>query len=80
NARHPNNWATVTSKDWSLNVGGDEKDTPELFNLKDDPEQVKNVYEENKNIGLEMGKGFIDFLKSVGTDPKKVELIEGKMK
>jgi hypothetical protein len=76
--RYPNFWTMVIGNGWCMNVGGEEDDLPELFDLSEDPGQQVNVYEQNTEIAQEMGKAYVAFLESVGTDPGKVALMAKK--
>ena len=43
---------------------------PELYNIKDDPKQSKNLYFERKDIVKEMTNNLMDFLESLGVGEK----------
>ncbi len=74
----PNFWTMVTGKGWCMNTGGSADDAPELFNLKADPGQRKDVYKQNRSIARKMGLAYVEFLESCGAAPEKLELVARK--
>ena len=74
----PTFWTMVTGRGWCLNVGGSAGDKPELFHLKTDPGQTKNVYRQNKKVAETMGRAYLRFLESAKTDPAKIALMSAK--
>ncbi|MEW6357348.1 MAG: sulfatase-like hydrolase/transferase [Planctomycetota bacterium] len=75
-AEEPNFWTTITTKGWSMNVGGYQSDDPELFDRKKDPGQKRNIVKSNKQTAGRMLKDYITFLESVDTDADKVAFYE----
>ena len=63
--------ATVTTKDWTL-LYDIEPGGSELYNLKSDPKQEKNVISQNTDVARELHKLFADYLR--GSELSKVKL------
>jgi arylsulfatase A-like enzyme len=57
---------TVTTHDWTLILGGPDE-TPELYDLKNDPREQVNVWESNVETGLDLMRRAISFLERQGT-------------
>jgi len=64
--------STVVDGEWALIVGAGDL-VPELYHLKSDPQQQKNVFEQNRPIAQRLHKSYIEFLESVGTNPDFIE-------
>jgi len=77
--QEPNFWTMVTGRGWCMNTGGDSDEEPELFNLRVDPAQKKNVYRQNKEVAQAMGRAYLRFLESVETAPEKLEIVAKKL-
>lgn len=57
-------WRTMIVGDWKIiYIPHPEKEIFELYNLKDDPKEEKNIIKEEKEIASEMKKKILDFLK-----------------
>ena len=76
----PNYWTTITGKGWTLSLGGAAKEKPLLFNLRKDPGQETNVFEDHKDVVREMGRNYLEFLGQCGAAPGKIALFEKKLK
>ena len=62
---------TITTEKWSMIYA--DNDTPvKLYNILEDPKQLKNVFEENKKIAVELHKKYYELLEKVGTDKGKL--------
>ncbi len=57
---------TVTTRDRSLILGGPD-DEPELYDLKADPDEQRNVWRERGGEGATLATDAISFLESLGT-------------
>ena len=64
--------ATVTTEEWTL-LFDTEPGGSELYNLKDDPKQEKNVINQHTDVARELHGLFIRYLKDVGLSPVKLE-------
>lgn len=60
---------TVSTRDWSLIMGGP-AEAPELYDLKKDPQESTNVWTENVADGAGLFQSAIEFLRSAGTAEK----------
>jgi len=74
---------TVTSKEWALLAvrsdvsGTDElgrKIEPELYHLKTDPTQTKNLYQEKHEVAERLHSKMIKFLESIGASEEILKL------
>ncbi len=74
---------TVTSKEWALLAvrsdvsGTDElgrKIEPELYHLKTDPTQTKNLYQEKHEVAERLHSKMIEFLESIGASEEILKL------
>ena len=74
----PTFWTTATGGGWSMNVGGHAEEKPELFNLREDPAQERNVYRKHRDVARKMGRAYVQFLQSVGCESGKVALMAKK--
>ena len=72
-AHENTNWTTVRTASWCLYVGGRAKDKPQLFDLRKDPGEKKNVFTKNRNVAKRLAGLLARRLESVGTDPAKIE-------
>jgi arylsulfatase A-like enzyme len=57
---------TITTRDWTLILGGPDE-TPELYNLKNDPREQIDVWGSNIETGLKLMRRAISFLEHQGT-------------
>lgn len=77
-AKEPNFWTSINARDWCLNVGGYADDKPELFDLRRDRGMKRDVCKPNVKVANKIGTDYVKFLRSVGTDEDKIEVIESK--
>jgi len=66
---------TVRDKNWTLIVGGKEGSPPELYDLRRDPGQKKNIFSKNKDVAKRLHSALLKFLRDVGTEEAKIESI-----
>ncbi len=78
---NPYNWSelawklkpsTIVSNEWALIVAAGDLE-PELYHIRSDPRQQKNVLAENKSIAKDLHSRYIAFLESVGTKEEYLE-------
>ena len=74
----PNFWTMVTGRGWCMNTGGSADDEPELFDLKADPGQERNVYRQHKAVARKMGRAYVEFLEECHAEREKLEVVERK--
>jgi len=72
-------WVTVTGRDHVLLLGGRESDTPRLYNMKEDPGQKYNIYEEQHDKALEMTRALCDYLSELGADQAKIDALRSRV-
>jgi len=60
--------STIVDGQWALIVGAGDR-VPELYHLPADPQQQKNVFEQNHPVADRLHRSYIQFLESVGTNP-----------
>ena len=65
-------WVTITGKQYSLLIGGKKEDSPELYDLQDDPKQKNNIYSENKDIARKMAESLFEFAAEKGIDAQVI--------
>ncbi|MCW4020636.1 MAG: DUF4976 domain-containing protein [Candidatus Bathyarchaeota archaeon] len=66
-------WITVTSKEWSLLTAQIEAKTEsELYDLSNDPNETENIHDERPDVAEELRLKLIEFLRSRGTKPEKL--------
>jgi len=70
---------TVSTRDWSLIMGGP-SEAPELYDLRKDAQESTNVWTENVTEGSKLFQSAIDFLRECGTADKFVEPREQSLK
>lgn len=63
---------TVRSKRWALVIGGQEGSRPELYDMRADPQQKRNVFSKNRTAAERMHRALLRFLSDVGTDEAKI--------
>ena len=73
-------WITVTGKNHVLLIGGREEDTPQLYDLSQDPGQERDIYQRNRNQAVEMSEALFAYLESVQADQPAVEGLRSRMK
>jgi len=66
---------TVRDKNWTLIIGGKEGDGPELYDLRKDRAQRKNVFRGNKDVARKLHEALIKFLRDVGTSEEKISSV-----
>jgi len=76
----PAHWTTITGEGWTLALGGDVDDKPLLFNLAEDPNQTRNLASKRKDMVARMGQAYIEFLRKLETNEKKIAVFERKVK
>ncbi|NCO96316.1 MAG: sulfatase-like hydrolase/transferase, partial [Armatimonadetes bacterium] len=64
-------WTTVYDKNWAFFIGGKPEEKPELYDLRTDPTQTKNVLAKNPEVAKRMHNALLKFLKDLGTDEEK---------
>ncbi|MBC7327244.1 sulfatase [bacterium] len=78
---NPYNWAqyawklkpsTITDGEWTLIVGAGDMH-PELYHLPTDPNQEKNVFEENKKLAQTLFESYINYLRKWGTKEEYIQ-------
>ena len=72
-------WITVTGKEHVLLVGGREGDSPELFNMVDDPGQKHNIFAEHRDRAREMNEALCRYLEALGADSKKIAALRARI-
>jgi len=70
-----NGGPTVTDKRWSYISYGEKGGKPELYDLKEDPGQKRNLIRKRPDVAKRMRKALADFLAGVGTPEENYELI-----
>ena len=65
-------WTTVTGKQWTLLLGGRPQDRAELYSLREDPAQSKNIIRKNAPVARRLHEQLVRFLEDVGTEPEKL--------
>ncbi|RLG97045.1 hypothetical protein DRO29_03710, partial [Candidatus Bathyarchaeota archaeon] len=74
---------TVTTKEWAFidvrpDVTGTDdlgrKIEPELYNLKRDPNQTRNLYEEHKDVAEDLHLKMLEFLKEMGASEEVISM------
>ena len=65
-------WTTVRDRNWAFLVGGKETDSAELYDLKTDPQQSRNVIRRHPDRAAKMHAALIDFLTDVGCDDERL--------
>jgi arylsulfatase A-like enzyme len=70
-----NGGPTVTDKRWSYLAHGEKGGKPELYDLRADPQQKKNVIRQEPKVAAKMHRALTAFLKQVGTPAQNFELI-----
>jgi len=59
--------STLTMDDWALICGAGDFE-PELYNLKDDPGQKRNVFSEHREVAERLHRRYVELLEWLGTD------------
>ncbi|MBT3343723.1 MAG: sulfatase [Gemmatimonadetes bacterium] len=70
-----NGGPTVTDKRWTYLAYGEKGGKPELYDLKADPQQKKNIIRQEPKVAARMHRALTAFLKDVGTPEENYELI-----
>ena len=70
-----NGGPTVTDKRWTYISYGEKGGKPELYDLKEDPGQKKNLIHQQPDMARRMQKALADFLAGLGTPEENYELI-----
>ena len=73
-------WTTVTDQNWTFLIGGSKAEKPQLYNIKDDPEEKNNLYGKRPKIENEMSQALMKFLKFMDIDDSKLRSIRRKIK
>ncbi len=58
--------ATITNKTWSM-FYSDNNTSPELYNIKKDPKQLKNIFNENIEVAKSLHSKFFELIEQAGT-------------
>ncbi len=74
-----NPWTTVRDRNWALLIGGKESDPPELYDLRSDPKQQKNVIKKYPEQAQKMQRALVKFLREVGCDEEKIASVSGEI-
>ena len=64
---------TVTSDDWTLIFPPAKNGKPELYNIKEDPNQTVNVFDKNIEIAKYLHSNLIEFLKKSGMPDERMK-------
>jgi len=79
NPAYMNEKSTVTSKTYSLILGGKRSQKPELYHLPTDPRQKKNIAKQKPEMVKRIRNDYIKWLRKMGTEESKVQsLMERK--
>lgn len=70
-----NGGPTVTDKRWTYISYGEKQGEPELYDLKEDPAQKKNLIRKRPDVASRMHKALMKFLEGVGTPEENYELL-----
>jgi arylsulfatase A-like enzyme len=73
-------WITITGKGHTLLIGGREEDSPELYDLESDPNQERNIFQDNKEKAREMNEAFCRHMEFLGAESRYVEAFRSKLK
>ena len=65
----------MTDKRWTYLAYGEKGGKPELYDLKADPQQKKNIIRQEPKVAARMPRALTAFLKDVGTPEENYELI-----
>ncbi|MBD3184412.1 sulfatase-like hydrolase/transferase [Candidatus Poribacteria bacterium] len=65
--------SSITDGEWTLHYRG-AKHPAELYNIKEDPKEQKNLYAGNKAIAKKLHEAHLDLLKEVKTSQKRLEI------
>lgn len=68
----PPSWTTINDGEWTLCFGGRPEDENQLFHTASDPQQLKNVWAEERGQADRLYQGFVEFLKSIGTSEERM--------
>ena len=66
-------------KRYALLLGGKAEDSPELYDLKTDPRQKKNIYSENKEIARKMAASLFEFAAAKGIDAEVIAAYRSRL-
>jgi hypothetical protein len=72
-------WMTLHGLNHSLVLGGNNTDSPELYDMSVDPSQLNNIYEKDHPLVQELIVAFLNFLNSVNADPKHIDMIKNEI-
>lgn len=70
-----NGGPTVTDKRWTYIAHGEKEGRPELYDVKEDPGQRRNLVRKRADIARRMDKALRDFLADVGTPEENYALL-----
>jgi len=63
----------ITSKTYTLILGGNPKDRPELYHLPSDPGETRNIARKKPEVVKRMRNDFLVWLRSLDTDDAKIQ-------
>ena len=72
-------YSTATDGEWTLIYAGDLAE-PELYHLPSDPKQLKNIFEENKDLARGLLDRYLNLLEAIGTSEERLRLRQPKSK
>lgn len=72
-------WITVTGKEHALVVGGREEDPPELYDIRKDPKQEKNVFSQKRRLAKKMVDALSEGLVALGANKDRVEVYRSRV-
>jgi len=72
-------WVTITGKQHALLLGGKMDDSPELYDLKNDPRQQQNIYSENKQLAGEMAESLFEFCEKKNIAADTIEAYRSRL-
>jgi len=67
--------SAINNGEWTLQYRGPNYPA-ELHNLRNDPAQTHDLYAERRDVAKRLHQEYLDLLRRVGTDPRKLALVE----
>jgi len=66
---------TIRDSHWTLIIGDKEGTAPELYDLRSDPAQERNVFAAHRDVADRLHRDFLQWLKQVGTEEDKIKAL-----
>ncbi len=72
-------WITVTGKEHALVVGGREEDPPELYDIRKDPKQERNIFSQKRRLAKKMVDALFEGLVALGANKDRVQVYRSRV-